>query len=237
VKTQWYADGAAVPGATGASFVLTRDHIDRRISARVQASASGYRKSTSTAPETTPVLAKPIAITSPSRIKGHPEVGGKLVARAGSLEPSDATAAYAWFRDGQPIAKATNPTYTVRRADLGRALSVQVTYTRRHFRDTTESVTVAAVTTVPEVKVRSDVTRKRVALDIRVKAPGASGPDGAMTVSVGGRTIETQIVGGRARVVVRGLRPGPKPVVVRYAGTDVVQPAVARSSVTVPPRA
>ena len=236
VKTQWYADGVAVPGATGASFVLTRDHIDRRISARVQASSSGYRKSTSTAPETAPVLAKPIAITSPSRIKGAPEVGSKLVARAGSLKPSDATATYAWLRDGQPIAKATKPTYTVRRADLGRALSVRVTYARRHFRDTTESVAVAAVTTVPEVKVRSDVTRKRVALDIRVKAPGASRPDGVVTVSVGGRTVETQVVSGRARVVVRDLRPGTKPVVVRYAGTEVVQPAVARSSVTVPSR-
>ena len=168
VKTQWYADGVAVPGATGASLVLTRDHIDRRISARVTASASGYRKSTSTAPETTPVLAKPIAITSPSRVKGTPEVGRRLVARVGSVKPTDATATYAWLRDGQPIAKATNPTYTVRRADLGRGLSVQITLTRRHFRSTTESVAVAPVTTVPEVKVRTDATRKRVAVDIRV---------------------------------------------------------------------
>ena len=57
-----------------------------------------------------------------------------------------------------------------------------------------------------------------------------------MTVSVGGRTVEVQVVGGTARTVLRGLRPGTKPVVVRYAGTDVVQPAVARASVTVPSR-
>ena len=42
-----------LPGATGASLVLNRDHIDRRISARTTASASGYRKSTSTATERT----------------------------------------------------------------------------------------------------------------------------------------------------------------------------------------
>jgi hypothetical protein len=57
-----------------------------------------------------------------------------------------------------------------------------------------------------------------------------------MSVSVGGRTVEVQVVSGTARVVVRGLRPGEKPVVVRYAGTDVVRPAVARSTVTVPAR-
>ena len=234
VTTQWYADGVAIAGATESSLVLTRDHIDRRISARVQASSSGYRKSTSTAAETAPVLAKPIVITSPSRVKGAPEVGSKVVAQVGSLKPTDATATYRWFRDGQRIAGTTKPTYTVRRADLGHALSVQVTLSRRHFRDTTESVAVPPVTTVPEVKVRSEATRKRVVVEVRVRAPGASRPDGAMTVSVGGRTMEVQVVSGTARVVVRGLRPGVKPVVVRYAGTDVVQRAVARSSVTVP---
>jgi hypothetical protein len=73
-------------------------------------------------------------------------------------------------------------------------------------------------------------------VDVRVRAVGAPKPDGAMTVSVGGRTVEMQVVDGSARVVLRGLRPGTKPVVVRYAGTDVVQPAVARSSVEVPKR-
>jgi surface antigen len=237
VKTQWYADGVALEGATGASLVLSRDHIDKRISARTIASAGGYKKSRSNATATTPVLAKPVAVTSPSRVKGTPVVGQKLVARAGTTKPGDATATYAWFRDGQRIAKTTKPTYTVRRADLGRTLSVQVTLSRRHFRSATETVAVPApVTTRPEVKVRTDATRKRVAVDVRVRAVGAPKPDGAMTVSVGGRTVEVQVVDGSARVVLRGLRPGTKPVVVRYAGTDVVQPAVARSSVEVPQR-
>jgi hypothetical protein len=234
VTTQWYADGDAIPGATGASLVLTRDHIDRRISARVTASSSGYRKSRSDVVATAPVLAKPVTITTPSRVKGTPVVGRKLVAQVGTVRPVDAKASYAWFRDGQRIARTTRPTYTVRRADLGHALSVQVTLSKQHFRDTTESVAVAAVTTTPEVKVRSAATRKRVVLDIRVKAPGASKPDGALSISVGGRTVDAQVVGGRAHVVVRDIRSGAKPVVVRYAGTDVVRAAVARTSVTVP---
>ena len=237
VTTQWYADGVALDGATGASLVLTRDHIDTRISARTIASATGYRKSRSTAVETGPVLAKPVAITSPSRVKGTPEVGSKLVARAGSVKPSDATATYAWLRDGKRIAKATNPTYTVRKGDVGRSLSVEITLSRRHFRSTTEAVAVPMVTTTPTLKVRPDATRKRVAVDVRVRAPGASRPDGAVTVSVGGRTVEVQLVEGRARAVVRGVRPGTTPVVVRYAGTEVVRPAVARTSVEVPQRA
>ncbi|WP_307861891.1 CHAP domain-containing protein [Nocardioides sp. SYSU D00065] len=237
VTTQWYADGVALPEATGTSLVLTRDHIGKRISARTTASARGYKKSRSDAAATAPVLAKPIAITRPSRVTGTPVVGQKLVARVGATKPGDATATYAWFRDGQRIAKTTKPTYTVRRADVGRNLSVQVTLTRRHFRSTTELVAVPApVTTVPEIKVRADASRKRVTVDVRVRAPGAPKPDGQATVSVGGRTVEVQLVGGKARAVARGVRPGTKPVVVRYAGTDVVLPAVARTSVTVPSR-
>lgn len=237
VKAQWYADGAAVEGATGSSFVLTRDHVGKRISVRTIASATGYMKARPTAAATDPVLAKPIAMTSPSRVKGTPVVGKKLVAKVGTTKPGDATATYAWFRDGQRIAKTTKPVYTVRRADLGRALTVQVTLSRRHFRDTTETVAVrGSVTTVPKVKVRTDASRKRVAVDVRVRAVGAPKPDGAMTVSVGKRTVDVQVVGGRARVVLRGLRPGTKPVVVRWAGTDIVRAAVERSSVTVPSR-
>ena len=80
---------------------------------------------------------------------------------------------------------------------------------------------------------RTDASRKRVAVDIRVKAPwGRPKPDGAITVSIGKRTVEAQVVGGSARVVVRGAKAGTRPVVVSYAGTDLVQPAVARRAST-----
>ena len=236
ITTQWYADGAALDGATGASLVLTRDHIDKRISARTIASASGYKKSRSNAVETGPVLAKPVVITRPSRVKGTPAVGTKLTVRAGSVKPTDATATYRWLRDGKRIARTTRPTYTVRKADVGRSLSVEITLSRRHFRSTTETLAVPMVTTTPTLKVRSDASRKRVAVEVRVRALGAPRPDGAMTVTVGNRTVEVQVVAGRARAVLRGLRAGVKPVVVRYAGTDVVRAAVERSTVTVPAR-
>lgn len=236
--TQWYADGDPLPGATGTALTLTRDQIGKKISARVTGSSKGYRKSRSIAPETAPVLAKPVALLSPSRIKGAPEVANRLVVKPGRVRPGDATTTYRWLRDGRPIAKATKRTYTVRRGDLGRSLAVEVSWSRRNFRLTTETIAVASpVTAVPEVRVRSEATKRgRVAVDIRVKAPGAPRPAGAITVSVGGRTVEGQVVEGEARLVLRDVRPGTKPVVVRYAGADLVQPALSRSTVTVPPR-
>ena len=232
--TQWYADGAPLAGATGTTLLLGRDQIDRRISARVTGSAAGYRKSTATVPETTPVLAKAIKVTNPSVVRGQPQVAGVLTVRAGDVRPSNASASYLWLRDGKRISKATNSRYAVRPSDTGRSLSVQITRTHPQFRATTETIAVAGpVTTVPHVRVRPDVMRGRVAVDIRVKAPGVSAPEGAITVRIGGRTVEGQLVSGSARLVVRDLEPGTRPVVVRYAGTELVQAAVSRSKVQV----
>ena len=236
-KTQWYADGVPIAGADGATLTLTRKHIDRRISARVIGSAKGYRKLTTSAPESTPVLAKAIKVTRPFVVKGRPQLARVLVARGGDVRPSNASAAYAWLRDGRPISKATNRKYTVRRKDVGRSLSLRVTLTRAHFRDTTETIAVSGpVTSVPTVRVRTEVSRKRVVVNIKVKAPGVRAPDGAIAVSVGKRTVTGQLDQGLARLVVRGLRPGTKPVVVRYAGSERVQPAVSRSHIDVPAR-
>lgn len=235
--TQWYADGEPLDGATGQTFVLGRDQVGARISARVIGSAKGYRKSRTTAPETAPVLAKPVRLTSPSSVTGRAQVGSTLTAKAGQARPSGATTSYVWLRDGKPIGKATNRRYTLRTKDLGRTVSVQVTSSHRHFRDTIETVAATApVTTVPVVRVRTDVTRKRVAVELRVKAPGAPRPEGTVSVRIDGRTVTGQLTRGRERLVVRGLEPGRYRVLVAYAGSTLVQSANARATVRVDAR-
>lgn len=233
-ETQWYADGKPLDGATGSSFTLTRDQIGAAISARVIASAKGYKKSRSTAAATAPVLAKQVALSNPSRVKGTPQVGQRLQVRPGTTRPTGATTTYRWLRDGKPVAKATHDTYTVRKGDLGHAMSVEVTHDHRHFRAVTETIAVPAVTTTPKVKVRAEATRRKVVVEVRVKAVGARKPAGAITIAVGGRTVQGEVVDGAVRLVLRDLKPGTKKVVVRYAGTDVVQAAVARTTVVVP---
>jgi surface antigen len=235
--TQWYADGLPIAEADSTTLVLSREHIGKRISARVAGSAKGYRKLTASAPETTPVLAKAIKITRSFVVKGRPQLGRALVARAGDVQPSNASAAYTWLRDGKPIFKATNRTYTVRPKDIGRSLSLRVSLSRTHFRDSEETIAVSGLaTSVPTVRVRTSVARGRVAVNVRVKAPGVPAPAGPIALRVDGRTTEGQLVNGLGRLVVRGLRPGTKPVVVRYAGTELVRPAAWRSKVMIPQR-
>ncbi len=233
---QWYADGAPLSEATGTTLTLTRQQIDKKISVRVTGSAKAYLKSRATVAETAPVLAKAVRITTPAVVKGRPEVAAVLTARAGVARPTDATATYAWLRDGKAIPKATNRRYSVRPSDIGRTLAVQVTMSRPQFRSVTETVAVArTVTSVPSVRVRPESKRRRVTVDVRVRARGVSAPDGAITVRVGGRTVEGQVVRGRARLVLRDLTPGSKPIVVRYAGNALVQASVSRSRIRVLP--
>jgi hypothetical protein len=66
-------------------------------------------------------------VTSPPTITGIPMVGAPLTATKGVYDPVATAWSYAWFRDGVRIAGATAQTYTPVAADLGKALTVEVT--------------------------------------------------------------------------------------------------------------
>ena len=236
-SVQWYADGVAVPGATGTTFQVGKKQIDKRITARVTAAAEGYRRTTATTIATAPVLAGTIAVTRPAAIRGPPRYGTTLSVRPGTVEPADATVAYTWMRDGEPLPMATGPTYTVQADDVGRHISVRADYTRHSYRSASEVAgTAGPVTTAPALRVRPTGKRRRAVVVLRVTAPGVPAPTGGLTVRVGGRTVTTNLIDGRSRVVVRDLRAGIRKVVVRYAGTDLVRSAVMRTTTEVLPR-
>ena len=70
--------------------------------------------------------AAPVNTAAPS-ITGTAEYAATLTAQPGTWAPTPTSFAYRWLRDGEPIAKATEPTYTPDLDDLGRRLSVEVT--------------------------------------------------------------------------------------------------------------
>ena len=168
---QWYADGLPVSGATGRTFLVGQKEVDKRITARVTASAMGYRKAAETTAATTPVVAGTVSVTGPHTVNGRPTFGETLTIRPGTVAPADATVAFTWMRDGGPIPGATGPTYVVGTDDVGRSLSVRAEFTRPSFRGRTESLEIpGVVTTVPTVRVRPTGRRGRAVVAIRVDA-------------------------------------------------------------------
>lgn len=223
---QWYADGVAIPGATGRQLRLGQAQIDKRVTAAVTVRATGYKPRKVSSAETAPVIAGTIAITSPFTVAGRMRAGDTLSVVPGTYEPADAAVTYTWLRDGTPIRGAAGTTYLLRPWDVGSRITVRVDLARTSYRSTSQVTSaLGRVQTKPTLKVISASTSRRAVVIVKVAAPGASSPRGNVTVSIGAKKVTGKVVDGRFRAVLDGLKPGWHKVRVRYTGTTLVLPA------------
>lgn len=129
----WRADGAAISGATGATFTPTAAQAGKRITAAVtgklptgvsltQASANTLRVAT---------------IGNPT-ISGTASTGSVLTATPGTWTAS-ATLAYQWLADGVAIAGANAQKFTVTANQSGKTLSVKITASRAEYPTVTKT--------------------------------------------------------------------------------------------------
>ena len=144
----WLADGQAVDGATGPTFVPTSAHVGRRISVRVTGSRTGYVTAVRTTAPTSSVAAGVLTSSAP-RVSGTPKVGVRLTAVPGTWTPGT-TLGYQWLANGVQVSGARASTFTPTAAHRGRRISVRVTGRRDGYTSTTRtsaaSSTVAAGT-------------------------------------------------------------------------------------------
>ncbi|WP_456787322.1 hypothetical protein [Cellulomonas sp. P5_C5] len=146
VSFQWLRDGAVVPGAVGASYVLTAADLGAELSVQVTASADGRGAGVVTSVATQPVVPATFTRTASPAISGTAKVGSTLTASAGTWTPSGSTPAYQWLRSGTAIEGATGSTYAVAVADLGTTVSVEVTVSKPGYAPATaRSAATAAV--------------------------------------------------------------------------------------------
>ncbi|OUE18092.1 hypothetical protein BFL34_02845 [Clavibacter michiganensis] len=81
-------------------------------------------------------------------IIGTAKVGNILTARTSTWEPKPVTLSYQWNRNGNAIAGATDPTYTVVPADAGTQITISVTGAKAGFTSATK--TSASTARVPQ---------------------------------------------------------------------------------------
>lgn len=79
-----------------------------------------------------------LAKTPVPTITGEGKVGSRLTAKTGAWD-TGVTFAYQWLRAGTPISGATTATYLTVSADLGKALSVQVTGSKSGYKSETKT--------------------------------------------------------------------------------------------------
>lgn len=146
----WLRDGQTF-GATGANFVLTEAEVGTAISVRVSYTDGFGRSEQVTSDATSAIQNVNDAPSGAVTLSGTAVQGAVLSAQTGGLSDEDGLGAfsYAWLRDGSPIAGAVSQTYGLTQADVGRAISVRVSYTDGH--GAAESVTSAATSAVQNV--------------------------------------------------------------------------------------
>jgi surface antigen len=220
---QWRADGEVIPGATAPTLRLDPTLVGKTVTALTIARGEGFAKTGSHSTPAGPVLAGAIEVTTPYAVTGRRRLGDTLTIRPGAFTPPDAAFYYQWLRDGTPL-EATAGTYQPTPADVGHELSVQVRLAKATYLERVEVVPVGLVRTTPVVETVTKGGPGKAVVKVTVTAPGAAPPPGEAVVKVAGRKVTAPVRDGRARVVVTGLAAGRHEVLVRFLGSQVVEP-------------
>lgn len=128
---QWFADGVAVPAATGLTYTLTDSELGKAMTFRVTAtnllgSASAFSD------PSTPVLddgadRPPVNLVAPST-SGTVNLTDTLTASQGTWDAQPSvTLANQWLADGAAIPGATGSTFQITEAERGKVISLRVT--------------------------------------------------------------------------------------------------------------
>ena len=131
---QWLADGAEISGATDSSYTLADDDEGKAISVTVTFTDDAGNEETLTSAATAATEAKAnTPATGAPAITGTAQVGETLTADTSGIADEDgltnAAFNYQWQADGADISGATGATYTPVVDDMGKAISVTVSFT------------------------------------------------------------------------------------------------------------
>ncbi len=137
-RVQWFVGSSAVAGATSRSFVVPASAVGRRVTVKVTGTRAGYLTTTRTSSATAAV--RPGTLTAPvPAVTGTGRVGSTLRVEPGTWGPSPVTRRYQWLRDGTAVVGATGATYGLTAADLGTAISANVTGTKPGYATVTRT--------------------------------------------------------------------------------------------------
>ena len=130
----WKADGLAVPGATGVTFVPGPNQVGKAITVSVTGAKDGYASSTRTSEPTSDVAGGTLTPATPT-LSAPVRVGQSVTASTGTWSPVPEEFSYQWRIDGVPVSGATGSTYLPDPSDLAKTLTVSVTGTQDRVHD------------------------------------------------------------------------------------------------------
>ena len=145
---QWQAGDNDISGATESTFVLTQAQVGKAITVTVSYTDGGTAAESLTSPATSVVTNINDAPTGLPTITGTPTQGQTLTAVIDDITDADGLGAfsYQWQANGNNISGATESTFILTQAQVGKAITVTVSYTDGG--NTAESLTSAATSAI-----------------------------------------------------------------------------------------
>ncbi|MFN8707285.1 MAG: DUF4347 domain-containing protein, partial [Planctomyces sp.] len=148
---QWLRNGNAISGATNSSYTLGDSDVGRSLSVRVSYTDLNGTVETLTSSVTSSignVNDVPVGLPLINGILTEDEI---LSANVAGISDADGlgTLSYQWLRNGNAISGATNSSYTLGDSDVGRSLSVRVSYT--DLNGTVETLTSSVTSSIGNV--------------------------------------------------------------------------------------
>ncbi|MDO9104182.1 MAG: putative Ig domain-containing protein, partial [Methylovulum sp.] len=144
----WKAGGTVIGSASGSTYTLTEAEVGKTITVEVSYT-DGHGTAEHTTSIATPVVANvndaPVGLPT---ITGTAQQGQTLTAATAGISDADGLGifSYIWKADSTTIGSATGNTYTLTAAEVGKTITVVVSYTDGH--GTAESITSNATAAV-----------------------------------------------------------------------------------------
>lgn len=207
---QWYADGTAIPGATGASLTLTPALAGAHVTVAVTGSRTAYTTATRTSTATAAV-ARGVLDAPEAAIDGTPRVDETLTLTSGDW-PAGVELTYRWLADGTAIAGADGTSLALTPDLVGAVVTAEVTGAKRGYQTAT-AVTQPTLAVAPGVLV-----------PVVPRVTGTARVDRVLTVATGAWAPGTTLA-------VRWLADG-RPVTGATSRTLTLAPALAGRAIT-----
>ncbi|WP_338494520.1 hypothetical protein [Streptomyces sp. SJL17-4] len=124
---QWRANGVAISGATGSTYVIGGAVAGKKLSVTVTAHRTGHLSGAYTTVGYTSAYGYAPKATTAPYTTGTVRVGRTLSLNRGTWTPAPTSYAYQWYANGRAITGATKTTFTLTAAQRGTRITVKVT--------------------------------------------------------------------------------------------------------------
>ncbi|MFD3569107.1 hypothetical protein [Streptomyces sp. NPDC058667] len=127
---QWRANGVAISGATGATYVPVAVVLGKKLTVTVTAHRTGHLSGGYTTAGYTVATGLAPKATAAPYVTGTVRVGWTLTLNRGTWTPAPTSYTYQWYANGRAITGATRTTFTPTSAQRGLRITVKVTAQR-----------------------------------------------------------------------------------------------------------